>query len=82
MALILVLDVPEFRPLVDAARGQPGYDVREPKLGYWKIEGNPGLRFERKALGFKPAVWHGALTGGFVGRIARFDNDVLEIEDA
>jgi hypothetical protein len=82
MALIFVLDVPEFRALVEAAREGARYQVREPRLGYWTIEGRPGLRFERKALGFKPAVWHGALTGGFVGRITRFDNDVLEIEDA
>ena len=33
-------------------------------------------------LGFKPAVWHGALTGGLVGRVTHFDNDRLSIEEA
>ncbi|MGH7186884.1 MAG: VOC family protein, partial [Pseudomonadota bacterium] len=39
------------------------------------------ITFHRKALGFKPAVWHGALTGGLVGRITHFDNDTLVIEE-
>jgi len=79
MPRIFVLDVPEFRPLIDDARAREGYSVSGPRLGYWRIEAAGAVEFHRKALGFKPAVWHGALTGGLVGRIERFDNDVMRI---
>ncbi len=44
-----------------------------------RIDGNPQIHFRRKALGFKPAVWYGALTGGLAGRIVQFDMDALVI---
>lgn len=78
-AAIYVLDVPEFKALLDAARGSAGYSMQPAGNGYVRISGNPGLRFERKELGFKPAVWYGALTGGLNGRIEQFDMDVLSI---
>ena len=81
MPQIFVLDVPEFAALVTQARTQPGWRVDGPRLGYWRIGAAQALEFRRKALGFKPAVWHGALTGGLVGRITHFDNELLRIED-
>ncbi|WP_454694648.1 VOC family protein [Achromobacter aegrifaciens] len=78
-AAIYVLDVPEFKALLDAAEASPGYATQPADHGYVRIVGNPGLRFQRKELGFKPAVWYGALTGGLNGRIERFDMDVLAI---
>ena len=82
MPSIFVLDVPEFLPLVEHARGVEGCKVEGPRLGYWRLRSERVLNFRRKELGFKPAVWHGALTGGLVGRITHFDNDVLTIEEA
>lgn len=79
-AAIYVLDVPEFKALLEAAEASPGYATQPADNGYVRIVGNPGLRFQRKELGFKPAVWYGALTGGLNGRIERFDMDVLAIE--
>lgn len=81
MPAIFVLDVPEFRPIVDHAREAQGYRVSGPRNGYYKVEANGSLTLRRKSLGFKPAVWHGALTGGLVGRIRQFDNDTLELVD-
>jgi hypothetical protein len=80
MPSIFVLDVPEFLPLVEHAKGMRTWCVDGPRTGYWRIHHVEKLEFDRKALGFKPAVWHGALTGGFLGRITRFDNDRLVIE--
>jgi hypothetical protein len=77
MPTIFVLDVPEFGALVEHARSRADYSVTGPARGYWRISAADTLEFERKALGFKPAVWHGALTGGLIGRIERFDNDRL-----
>lgn len=79
VASVFVLDVPEFRPLVDAARESDTYRTAVLGDGYIRIDGNPGLTFNRKALGFKPALWYGALTGGLAGRIEQFDAERLVI---
>lgn len=79
-ASLFVLDVPEFAALAENARERGGYDVTPVEGGYLRIDGAPELRFGRKQLGFKPAVWYGAATGGLTGRIARFDMDELVIE--
>lgn len=83
-ASAFVLDVPEFAALFDVAGKTEGYSTTPLPNGYVRIDGNPGIRLGRKALGFKPAVWYGALTGGFAGRIEQFDMDALVIaaEDA
>ena len=80
MPAIFFLDVPEFRPFVDHARNVAGCSVDGPRLGYYRIASERALEFQRKPLGLKPAVWHGALTGGLVGRITHFDNDRLVVE--
>ena len=73
--------VEEFAPLVSAARQHPECRVRTGK-DYDLIEADGPLEFGRKALGFKPALWYGMLTGGVHGRIERFDRDVLRIAPA
>jgi hypothetical protein len=82
MPAIFILDVPEFHPFVDQARAIPGCSVDGPRLGYWRVARRGALEFQRKQVGVKPAVWHGALTGGLVGRITHFDNDRLTVEEA
>ena len=81
MPKIFVLDVEEFRPLVESALAQTGVQVSAGPAGYRCISSKGVLHFNRKALGFKPAVWYGALTGGLVGRIAEFSRDDLRIEE-
>lgn len=78
-ASVYVLDVPEFAALIDVARKTEGYAATALNNGYVRIDGNPTISFRRKALGFKPAVWYGALTGGLAGRIEQFDMDALVI---
>ncbi len=82
MPTIYVLDVPEFRPIVEHARVNTALTLHGPSRGYFRVSSPGTIRLERKMLGFKPAVWHGSLTGGLVGRITQFDNDVLVIEAA
>ena len=79
MATLFVLNVEEFRPLVEQASLQPDVTVSPGPRGYTRISAEGELRFNRKALGFKPAVWYGALTGGLVGRVAEFSRDTLRI---
>jgi len=78
---LYVPSVGEFLPLVEAARQHPDCRVRE-GVGYHLIEADGPIAFTRKALGFKPALWYGMLTGGIYGRIERFDRDVLRIVPA
>jgi hypothetical protein len=79
MPAIFVLDVPEFRALADVARTRPEYRVTEPGLGYLKIESDGDIVFSRKELGFKPAIWYGAFTGGIQGKIIEFGRDTVRI---
>lgn len=79
MPTIFVLNVEEFHPLIAHARAQAGVTVAPGPRGYTRISADSELRFNRKALGFKPAVWYGALTGGLVGRVAKFSRDELRI---
>lgn len=76
---LYVLDAPEFRPLVEAAEQAPGFELESLDNGYWKITSKDALVFERKKLGFVPALWNAALTGGFVGQVTEFDRYRLQI---
>ncbi|MGT2509386.1 VOC family protein [Cupriavidus basilensis] len=78
-ASVYVLDAPEFSPPIDVARKTAGYQITALRDGYVRIDGNPTLEFRRKELGFKPAVWYGALTGGLAGHIRQFDMDALVV---
>lgn len=79
MPTIFVLNVEEFHPMIERAREQPGVQVQPGPSGYTRISSDGELHFNRKALGFKPAVWYGALTGGMVGKITEFSRDELRI---
>lgn len=81
MPTIFVLNVPEFLPLVAHASEAPGLAVTGPHLGYYRIQSECTITLHRKTLGFKPAVWHGALTGGLIGCVAHFDNEEIRIEE-
>lgn len=80
MVRIFVPDIPEFVPLLDAARKAGSVELRGPDKGYWRIEAEKEIRFERKPLGLGPALWNSALTGGFRGRIVEYGRDVMRIE--
>jgi hypothetical protein len=79
MPAIFVLDVEEFSPLVHYSKTRSELQVSGPTLGYWKISAESEINFSRKELGFNPAVWNGALTGGLIGRVALFDRNALTI---
>jgi catechol 2,3-dioxygenase-like lactoylglutathione lyase family enzyme len=79
-AVLFVLDAPEFKPLIDAAVAAEDCHLLKLSNGYWKISSNVSLSFERKKLGFDPAIWNAALTGGYVGQVTVFDRYQLEIK--
>jgi hypothetical protein len=78
MPAIMVLNIPEFEPIVHTAR-EAGMAVRD--LGdYIEVSSDaPEVVLERRHTGVRPAVWFAALTGGLIGDFVRFDHDELRI---
>ena len=76
MPSLFVLDVPEFAPLIAGASGT--HDVRR-RNGYAAIEGADRVVVERAKSGLPDAVWFGALTGGYEGRVVEFSAERLVI---
>jgi hypothetical protein len=76
---IFVPALAEFASVVEAARCDGECKVSQPSPGYFLIEGNGALEFNRKELGLKPAVWYGLFTGGLRGRIDAFDKDRVRV---
>jgi len=79
MVTLFVLNVEEFRPLVEDARRRSHVQILDGPAGYTRIQTSGELEFKRKELGLKPAVWYGALTGGVVGRVVEYSRDTLRI---
>ena len=80
MVTIFIPDIPEFQPLLRAARSNVACQVRDPVLGYWSIEAEQVIEFSRKELGLGPALWNSALSGGFLGKIVEYGRDIMRIE--
>ncbi len=76
MPSLFVLDVPEFAPLIAGAAGT--HRVRR-RAGYAAIEASDQVVVERAKSGLPDAVWFGALTGGYEGRVVEFSADRLVI---
>ena len=79
MIRVYVLDVPEFRPLVDTARDMPNCRVRDAEKDYFVIESDSEIVFNRKAMKMKPAVWYGIFTGGLEGEVADFGREEVRV---
>jgi len=79
MISIFVADLREFYPLIESAKKLPGCVVKNPVKGYWRIDAEREINFDRKTLGLRVALWNSALAGGFTGRIARYDRNQLRI---
>lgn len=76
MPVLYVLDVAEFAPLVQTCQAQARISSGS---GYIAVIADQDLVIERSATGLCEAIWFGALTGGFDGRILRFDDQVLHL---
>ena len=74
-----VLDVPEFAPLVQAARRNARCRVHEVRAGYCHVEFADAVTIERRDTGLEAAVWFGCLTAGLDGRIGEFTAERLRL---
>ena len=79
MTVIYVVDVPEFAPIVEAARKKPECTVSEVKKGYYKITASGEVTFNRREMQMKPALWYGIFTGGLNGEIKSFGRDEVTV---
>ena len=76
---VFVPDIPEFGPIVEAARAMAGCRLRTPLHGYWRIDADSQLQFERKTMQLGPALWNSLLSGGFRGEILEYGRERLVI---
>lgn len=79
MPRLYVVDVPEFQPVVEAARTNAACKVSAARKGYWLIESEGEVSFNRKEMGLKPALWYGIFTGGLDGEIAEWGRETVRI---
>jgi hypothetical protein len=79
LVVLYVLDVPEFRPIVDAARAGGNCEIRKSDKGYYRIESPNEIVLKRREMNMKPAVWYGLFTGGLNGEIADFGRDEVRV---
>ncbi|MFP6713488.1 MAG: hypothetical protein VB913_17540 [Rhodospirillales bacterium] len=78
MAVLYVLKVDEFKPLLDYAEAAEDLSISN-HGAYQKIKTDGVLIIPRVATGLDPAIWFGALVGGFEGAIEEFSEDTLRI---
>jgi hypothetical protein len=79
MPTLFVLDVNEFRPLVEAARKRGGISIDGPKAGYYRLSTDGDLTMDRADTGMIEAVWFGAFTAGFKGATLEVDSTRFRI---
>jgi hypothetical protein len=74
-----VLDVPEFAPLVLAAKAIARCRVHPARANYIYVAFDGEIEISRAATGLGEAVWFGCLTGGLVGKIVSFDSERIRL---
>ena len=79
MPVIYVLDVPEFRAIVETARAKPDCVITHSDKGYWRVEAPSEIVLNRREMQMKPAVWYGLFTGGLAGEIAEFGREEVRV---
>ena len=79
MSGFYILDVPEFSPILTAARRLPACRVHPGRAGYILVEFEGEIEIKRADTGITEAVWFGCLTAGLDGRIIHFDATSLKL---
>ena len=81
MPVVFVLDVAEFKPVLDALAVNEDAEISGPSAGYWSVRSDGELALNRKRSGIGLALWYSSLAGGYIGDIAQFDRDDIRIRD-
>lgn len=76
MPSVYILDVPENRPVVEIADGDPRTTVG--RVGpYFVVACDESFSIDRRATGCRHAVWYSCVAGLDGFRIAQWDKDRL-----
>ncbi len=79
MSGFYVLDVPEFAPVVAAAKVIQRCRVYPSRGGYIFVQFDGDVEITRAATGLGEAVWFGCMTGGLDGKIIAFDDERIKL---
>lgn len=79
MSGFYILDVPEFAPMLEAARRSDRCTVHPVVGGYRLVEFHGEIEITREETGLGEAVWFGCLTGGLDGRIVSFTEESIRL---
>jgi hypothetical protein len=77
-----ILNVPEFAPMIVAARAIPTCRVERVGSNYVYIAFDGEVEILRAATKLSEAVWFGCLTAGLDCRIVHFDSDRIRLAPA
>ena len=81
MTTLYVLDVDEFRPVIDVAAALPGVTSR--KVGdYTELSTEGEITIDRRATGVNHATWYSTVAGVADGRVVQQDKDALRVVPA
>ncbi|GEE00076.1 hypothetical protein nbrc107696_05220 [Gordonia spumicola] len=79
MISVLVLDVPENRPVVEVAATADTVTVE--RIGpYFKVSAPGEIVIDRRATGCRHAVWYSSVAGLIAARIIQWDKDAIRLE--
>lgn len=80
MTSVLLLDVPENRPIVAVAAEADTVTVEQ--LGpYFKVSAPSEIVIDRRATGTRHAVWYSSIAGLLAAKITQWDKDALRLEE-
>ena len=78
MTRLYILDVPDFRPVIDVAAAQ--VDVTHRQAGdYAELAADGEIVIDRRSTGVNHATWYSVVAGVADGRIVQQDKDALRV---
>ncbi|VFA88783.1 hypothetical protein [Gordonia paraffinivorans] len=79
MTTVLVLDVPENRPIVEVAA--TAETVTVDRMGpYFKVSAPGPIVIDRRETGCRHAVWYSSVAGLLDAKITQWDKDAMRLE--
>ncbi|HEV8623514.1 MAG TPA: hypothetical protein VG034_03580 [Acidimicrobiia bacterium] len=81
MPTLYVLDVENFRPVIEVAAALPGVVCR--RVGdYAELSAEGEITIDRRATGVNHAAWYSTVAGVADGRVVQQDKDALRVVPA
>lgn len=79
MTRLYILDVDDFRSVIEVGTAVPGVTSR--RVGdYVELAADGEIVIDRRATGVRHAVWYSTVAGVAGGRVSQFDKDALRVE--